>query len=282
VPLTYAHVQKQALPGCQSYCGNFTIPYPFGLGEGCYVDKGFEILCQNRSSMFDDNTTFRPFLGANGVEVAELSLNKVKVYKILMKIKRMKIKEMFFKRSGGLLLKQEISSGDYNVEKAKIYDRGELERATDNFNASRILGEGGFATVYKGMLPNGTFGYLDPEYFRSGQFTEKSDVYGFGVLLAEILTGEKPVFSTTAGVQSLAMHFITSVKENSLFQILDTVISTGAREEEILPVAKLAKKCLKPTGKKRPTMKEVASELEGLRSVTEVPCISKNCQQTEH
>ncbi|KAF9600619.1 hypothetical protein IFM89_011202 [Coptis chinensis] len=153
--------------------------------------------------------------------------------------------------------------------------RGELERATDNFNASRILGEGGFATVYKGMLPNelncdfgisrsvpsekthlttavqGTFGYLDPEYFRSGQFTEKSDVYGFGVLLAEILTGEKPVFSTTTGVQSLAMHFITSVKENSLFQILDTVISTGAREEEILPVAKLAKKMSKTNWKKK-------------------------------
>ncbi|XVF65418.1 hypothetical protein PTKIN_Ptkin09bG0247500 [Pterospermum kingtungense] len=95
----------------------------------------------------------------------------------------------------------------------------------------------------------GTFGYLDPEYFRSSQFTEKSDVYSFGVVLVELLTGQKPISSTQSeGVRSLASYFLHTMKENALFDILDPLVMKDGPEEEIIAVAKLAKRCLNLSG----------------------------------
>jgi len=61
-------------------------------------------------------------------------------------------KKKFFKRNGGLLLQQQLSSHEANVENIKLINSKDLEKATDNYNANRILGQGGQGTVYKGML----------------------------------------------------------------------------------------------------------------------------------
>ncbi|XP_030962998.1 wall-associated receptor kinase-like 9 isoform X2 [Quercus lobata] len=112
----------------------------------------------------------------------------------------------------------------------------------------------------------GTFGYLDPEYFQTGQFTEKSDVYSFGVVLVELLTGEKPVSSTRSEEgRSLSAYFILSMEENRLFDILDDCVRKEGDKEDIIIVANLAKKCLHLNGKERPTMGEVAMELHGIQ-----------------
>ncbi|KAL1151159.1 hypothetical protein V6Z11_A09G021900 [Gossypium hirsutum] len=109
----------------------------------------------------------------------------------------------------------------------------------------------------------GTFGYMDPEYFRSSQFTEKSDVYSFGVVLIELLTGKKPIsVEQSESVRSLVSYFLQSMQENSLFNILDPMVVKDGPEKEIIGVALLAKRCLNLNGKKRPTMKQVAMELE--------------------
>ncbi|KAG2711389.1 hypothetical protein I3760_04G073900 [Carya illinoinensis] len=112
-------------------------------------------------------------------------------------------------------------------------------------------------------LVQGTFGYVDPEYFRSGQFTDKSDVYSFGVVLAELLTGEKAISSIgTRDTKSLAAFFVSSMEENNLFNILDNQVLKEMEKEKIIAVANLAKRCLNLKGRKRPTMREVAMELE--------------------
>ncbi|MFQ6659673.1 hypothetical protein Gotur_028475 [Gossypium turneri] len=113
----------------------------------------------------------------------------------------------------------------------------------------------------------GTFGYMDPEYFRSSQFTEKSDVYSFGVVLTELLTGQKAIsVQQSESVRSLVSYFLHSMQENSLFNILDPMVVKDGSEKEIIVVALLAKRCLHFNGKKRPTMKQVAMELELIKA----------------
>lgn len=113
----------------------------------------------------------------------------------------------------------------------------------------------------------GTFGYLDPEYFRSGQFTDKSDVYSFGVVLVELLTGQKPIILTgSKEATGLAAYFILSMEENRLYDFLDDQALKVGQKEEIMTIANLATRCLNLSGKRRPTMKEVAMELERIQN----------------
>ncbi|KAL5581553.1 hypothetical protein UlMin_013995 [Ulmus minor] len=133
-------------------------------------------------------------------------------------------------------------------------------------------------------LVYGTFGYLDPEYFQSSQFTEKSDVYSFGVVLVELLTGQKAV-SITRSVEegrNLAKYFTISMEENRLFEILDAQVTKGPKEE-IVVVANLANRCLDWNGRNRPTMKEVAMELEGIHNLERASVNEQqNCKEVEY
>ncbi|XP_058003983.1 wall-associated receptor kinase-like 2 [Hevea brasiliensis] len=130
---------------------------------------------------------------------------------------------------------------------------------------------------------HGTFGYLDPEYFRSSQFTEKSDVYSFGVVLVELLTGREPIYSEKSEeLISLATSFIQMMENNKIFEIIDPrIIEQLSIKEEIMVVANLAKRCLNINGKKRPTMRQVTMELEAIWFSNEDACVEENKEENE-
>ncbi|KAG5226260.1 wall-associated receptor kinase [Salix suchowensis] len=77
------------------------------------------------------------------------------LYKVFKRKRGEKLKKKYFKRNGGLLLQEQLSSGEVNVEKIKMFPSKELDKATDHYNANRTLGQGGQGTVYKGMLADG-------------------------------------------------------------------------------------------------------------------------------
>ncbi|KAL3750258.1 hypothetical protein ACJRO7_011279 [Eucalyptus globulus] len=398
---------------CNGICYNFDGSYNCSCPKGYHGDgrKGGQGCTANANP-----SHWVQILVGSGAGTIVLLFSAGFLYLGIKKRKLIRLKVQYFKQNGGLLLQQQLHERDRTTNTTKIFKAEELEKATNNYDESRIVGRGGYGTVYKGLLPNntvvaikksklvdktqieqfinevivlsqinhrnvvkllgccletevpllvyefmnngtlfdhihnciksskmpwdtrlriasdiagvlsylhsaastpiihrdvkstnillddnyiakvsdfgasrlvpldqtqlstlvqGTLGYLDPEYLQTNQLTEKSDVYSFGVVLVELITGKKALsFDRPEKERSLAMHFLLSSKNNQLFQIVDRVIADEGNNEQVREVANIAKRCLRLKGKERPTMKEVAIELEGLKAKSNHPWMS--------
>ncbi|KAE8730481.1 Receptor-like protein kinase FERONIA [Hibiscus syriacus] len=112
-------------------------------------------------------------------------------------------------------------------------------------------------------MVKGTFGYMDPEYYRRLKLTEKSDVYSFGVVLFEVLCA-RPVVDTRLEEDQigLAGWALKCAENETIEQIIDPYLKGKIAAECLRVFVEIAKNCLHDVGVERPKMSDVAGMLE--------------------
>jgi len=134
-----------------------------------------------------------------------------------------------------------------------------------DFGLSRIGGPSGssMSSVSVNTEVRGSIGYLDPEYYKRHLLTEKSDVYSLGVMLLEVLSGRKPLFS---GEEKQQMSLVNWAKhcyeEGTQNEIVDTELKGQVAPQSLSKFVEVAFACLLEDGTQRPSMNDVVELLE--------------------
>ncbi|KAK4779967.1 hypothetical protein SAY87_016073 [Trapa incisa] len=137
-----------------------------------------------------------------------------------------------------------------------------FEAKISDFGLAKLMPEGKETCETARML--GTFGYFDPEYTSTGKLTLQSDVYAFGVVLLELLTGRRAVdLNQGQNDQNLVLqmrHILSNRKK--LRKVIDPNLSKSSYSmESIVMFADLASRCVRPDSSERPSMSDCAKEL---------------------
>uniref|UniRef100_A0A2P2JKA4 Protein kinase domain-containing protein n=3 Tax=Rhizophora mucronata TaxID=61149 RepID=A0A2P2JKA4_RHIMU len=142
---------------------------------------------------------------------------------------------------------------------AKVADFGLAKQAPEgraNYLSTRVMG---------------TFGYVAPEYAMTGHLLVKSDVYSYGVVLLELLTGRKPVdMSQPSGQENLVTWARPVLRDKDrLEELADPRLGGKHPKEDFIRVCTIAAACVAPEASQRPTMGEVVQSLKMVQRVTE-------------
>nr|APU94843.1 leucine-rich repeat receptor-like protein kinase [Pohlia nutans] len=157
-----------------------------------------------------------------------------------------------------------------DIKSSNILLDDNLDPHVSDFGLAKLLED---KASHVTTIVAGTFGYLAPEYMHTGRATEKGDVYSYGVVLLELISGRRPSDpSLIAEGMNLVGWVTLCIKENMQFEIFDPKILDGAPKEQLESVLQIAVTCINTVPEERPTMDRVVQLLE---ADTLSPCPSE-------
>ncbi|XP_038890005.1 probable leucine-rich repeat receptor-like protein kinase At2g28990 [Benincasa hispida] len=147
-----------------------------------------------------------------------------------------------------------------DIKSSNILLNEHFQAKLADFGLSRAFPTDGDATHVTTKVV-GTPGYLDPQYYISFRLTEKSDIYSFGIVLMELITG-RPVLVKSGEISHITKWVDFNINQGDIYSIMDPKIKESCNVNSVWKAVDMAMACTASDPTNRPTMSQVVSELK--------------------
>ncbi|XP_072056190.1 PTI1-like tyrosine-protein kinase At3g15890 isoform X1 [Arachis hypogaea] len=148
-----------------------------------------------------------------------------------------------------------------DIKASNVLLNSDFEPLVADFGFAKLIPEG---VSHMTTRVKGTLGYLAPEYAMWGKVSESCDVYSFGILLLELVTGRKPIEKLPGGIKRTITEWAEPFISKSRFgDLVDPKLRGNFDENQVKQAIHVAALCVQSEPDKRPNMKQVVNLLKG-------------------
>ncbi|PAN38488.1 hypothetical protein PAHAL_7G175400 [Panicum hallii] len=150
-----------------------------------------------------------------------------------------------------------------DVKAANILLDESFEAVVGDFGLARLMD---YKDTHVTTAVRGTIGHIAPEYLSTGKSSEKTDVFGYGIMLLELITGQRAFDLARLANDDdvMLLDWVKGLlKEKKLEQLVDPDLQGGYTDEEVESLIQVALLCTQGSPMERPKMSEVVRMLEG-------------------
>lgn len=148
-----------------------------------------------------------------------------------------------------------------DIKASNVLLNSDFEPLVADFGFAKLIPEG---VSHLTTRVKGTLGYLAPEYAMWGKVSESCDVYSFGILLLELVSGRKPIEKLPGGVKRTITEWADPfISKGKYGDMVDRRLKGNFDEAQVRQMVHVAALCVQTDAEKRPNMKQVVNLLKG-------------------